>query len=466
MAGFSLSGIASGLDTKGLIKSLLDTERRSRISPLEDKVAAAKESVSAFGDLKSKLEKLRLTADKFRALSGGVISKNAISSNENVLTASATNGSEITASSFTVISTAKAGSFSFNDRFGSRESVINSNIDNGADPALRTVTFAVGSSESVAIPLSNSTTLSEFVDSFNSQSTLATASLVNVGSTSTPSYALKISAKNSGTETGSITLTSVGSAISGAGSFLSSTTVTATDARLTVDGIDGEIVRGTNTISDLISGTTLTLKGIGSASVSVEPESSEAADLISTFVSEYNSLVRFAKESDSITSQSGENGDINTFGPLSETNLDESLITSLRGVISTTNNGTSSLVRVLSDVGITTERDGTLKLDSSKLLSSLESNSQEVGSLFEKLGDSLADPISGIIPLYNRFNGNIDNAIKSSQSLIDANTKRINDLESALAKQEEALKGRYSRLESLMGKLQAQQSALGSLLKF
>ena len=87
----SFSGIASGIDTTSLIKAVLDRQRATRITPLENKRAADQEANSTFTELKALLDKLSDSAQGFRSLNGGAVAKQATSSDETVSSVAASN---------------------------------------------------------------------------------------------------------------------------------------------------------------------------------------------------------------------------------------------------------------------------------------------------------------------------------------------------------------------------------------
>jgi flagellar capping protein FliD len=70
----------------------------------------------------------------------------------------------------------------------------------------------------------------------------------------------------------------------------------------------------------------------------------------------------------------------------------------------------------------------------------------------------------GTIDLYTRFNGLLDLTVNNNKDAISDLNSRIQEVERQIARQEEALKARYARLEGLMSKLQQQQSSLTSAL--
>ncbi len=463
MSAVTFSGLASGIDSTSIIASILDQRRSTQIKPLQTKISTLTDTNSSLAKLSELLETLKGTADKFRDINGTVLAKTAASSSETRVTATAANAAGNGSYAVNVLSLAKNGNSSFNDRYTSTSQAINSSINNGAAAANRTVTVQVGTGtdqESVAVELTSSTTAADFVSQFNSSSSKAEASLVNVGTTSSPSYAIVINSNNQGTSLGQLS-TSVGSEITSAGSgaFASTTTSQATNAQFTVSGISGTFTRSNNTVSDVITGVTLNLQSTGAATITVGDDASTTATTVQSFVDAYNDVVKYIADNDLVSA--GETGQNAVFGPLASTSIDEGFLGSVRSALSSSSIS-SGLVNTLGDLGIKTERNGTLSFDSTKFKESVASDPESVRSITRKLGDSLAS-VGGTIAQYTQFNGLIDFAERGNQSSIDSYNKRVSELERALSQQEFILKGQYARLESIIGKLNSQQSALSGL---
>ncbi len=462
----NFSGIASGIDSASLIKAMLDNERKSRIEPLQTKITTLTDTSTSLNKLSDLLDTLKDAASKFRTINGGALSKIANSSDETKITASASNGATNATYAVTVSQLARSGTLSLNDRFASTSTAINSSINDGSSDASRTVSISIGTGDSqsqVDVVLTSSTTAEQFVTSFNQATSEAQASLVNVGTTSSPSYAIVINSSSEGTESGTIAL-NVGSEITsaGGGAFLSSTLTQAQDAEFSVSGISGTITRSTNSINDVISNVTIGLKSTGSSTLTVTDDPAQTTQTIQDFVTAFNDVVSYIKENDQV-SRSEEGAEVsNIFGPLAQTSIDENVLSSLRNALrsSSLSGGT---INTLADLGITTQRDGSLALDTEKLEDALSSDPSRVGSITTALGDSLAS-VDGVIPQFTRFNGLIDNEVNSETSSITSLNSRIADIENALAKRQEALNAQFARLESLMGRLNSQQSSLDGLL--
>jgi flagellar hook-associated protein 2 len=459
MAIVRFGGIGSGLDTSSIIDALISQQRKAQIKPIENRIATINDSVDALNELKGLLSTLSDKASVFRTLNGGALSKVVTSSNESVATAAVSNTASTGSYSLTVTSLAKRGSSSFNERYDSSSDVLISGI-NDLDPEDdRTITVQVGG-ESVEIVVSSTTTVSDFISQFNSQSTKGRASLINVGTNSTPEYAISISANTEGTELGSVSITGGASV---ATFVADKTSVSATDAQFTMAGVAGTITRSSNTFSDLINGVTVSLSGTGSTNISVSVDSNTTKANVRDLIEAYNAVIEYVAKNDQITLEQDGSATKPVFGALSDVGVDDSLIDSLRSVIRGTSNESGS-VRILADLGITTNRDGTLSFNEDTFDDSVSSNPSGVASLLEKLGEEFGAPATGTLAQYTKFGGLLDITLNQKSESIRNNQQRLSDLEKQLSETEQQLITRYAALERIIGSLQSTQSALAGLL--
>lgn len=468
MSVINFSGIASGIDSSSLIKALLDQQRKARITPLEDQVVQYQDTNSAFSELSGKLSVLNSAAQKFRSLSGGVLSKIATSSSEAVATVTASNNASNGSYSITTTQLAKNATYSFADTFSSASETINSSINDAAPSDDRTVNVTIGSGsdqESVDIELTSTTTAQDFVAQFNASSTKASASLVNVGTQASPSYKIVFNSDNQGLDKGQISVTT-GTEIESAGSGALQTSLAtlsqATDAQFTLSGISGTITRSTNSFSDLLTGVNINLNALGSSTITVGDDADSTANTIQDFVDAYNDVINYVSENDAVTQEQDGSGTINIFGPLASVSLDDNLLSALRSGLSSARTSGGS-VSVLADLGITTQRDGTLAFDTNTFTSALQSDPNSVLAITESLGESLG-AVDGTIAQYTRFNGLIDQSVNTNRKQIDDLNNRISETEKQLSQQEQSLTERFAKLEALVGRLQSQQQALTATL--
>jgi flagellar hook-associated protein 2 len=463
MATNSFSGIASGIDTQALIDATINAQRQTRIKPTQDRVNELTETNTSLEDLSTKLNTLKDKLTPFTTLSGGGVNKTGTSSKESVVSSSATSAATNASYTVTVNSLASNHTYSFDQSYSSTSAAIQSDLTGAESAADRTITFTIGSGseqETVSVEVSDgSYSIQGFVDAFNTASNKARASLVNLGTSASPSYKIVISSLYEGTEKGTIARSSLGAELTNLTNYSESA---ASDASLNIDGI-GSITRASNSISDVIPGVTLTLNSNGSSVVKISEDIPSTVTRVQDFIDSYNDLVRFISENNKISEEQQGREIINVFSPLAKSRLDDNIIFALRSELSKVVAAGGSSVRVFADLGITTERDGTLRFDTTKLQEALASEVSSVGKVFSTFADATATT-AGIINQYTRFNGLLDISINANRTSIDTLNERIAQAEAQIQKQEEQLKARYARLESTMGRLQNQRSSLTAAL--
>lgn len=462
--GINFSGLASGIDTAALIQATSDATRSARVAPSEKRVAELEETNAAAEELTTKLDLLKASLKNFATINGGGVSKTATSSKESVLAASATNSAINGAYSVSVASLAKNHTYSFDQTFASSNAALDGTLT-GSEPALdRTVTFTIGSGaeqETVNVEVTNgSFTISDFVTAFNNASTKAQASLVNTGTSASPAYKVVISSNYEGTEKGTITRTALGASL---GVLTAASEDAATDASVTVTGI-GTVTRATNSISDIIPGVTLSLASTGVATVRISEDPDTTISKVQDFIDAYNDVVKYINEGNVVTRDETKKEVTNTFGPLASTRVDDNALTALRSALSASKSEGGTAIRIFADLGITTQRDGTLLFDSAKLKSAIASEPTSVSDVLSSFADTAATT-GGTIDVYTRFNGLLDLTINTNKDAIADLNDRIQETEKQIARQEESMRARYARLEALMSKLQQQQSSLTSALR-
>ena len=466
MSSFNFSGIASGIDSSSLIDSILQRKRKIKIDPLREQQSGLEETSDTMKQLKKLLTELKEKGEKFRVLNGGGLQSGVNSTDESVATAKSLGSLATGTYNVSVTQRAQNGSLSYNDRFSSLSSTAAPLINDSSSASDRTMTIQVGSGasqESVGIELTSTSTASDIVEKFNSQSNQATASLINVGTTAVPSYALSFTSKNSGTEKGTIGV-SLGSAVTAASAFTGNSLSQAKDTNLYISGISGLITRSTNTINDLIPGLSLEIGGIGTSTLVIGANTDSTVANVKDFVTTFNKVASLIKDNDTVTQEKNGNEIKSIFGSLSGTALDESIYDTLRQSLSgiTTSKGGSKMI--LADIGITSERDGTLKFDDTVFKKLLSSNPSGVSSLLENVGEALGGT-KGKIAQFTQYQGLIDKLLQSNKDEVKANDTRIGDIEVNLNSEQTRLRAQFAKLESTIGAMNSQQATLSRLLR-
>lgn len=447
----NFSGLASGIDTNGLIEATSKATRKQRVEPSQTKVTQKEDENTALEELKSKFQNLQNKSKLFTTLSGGGLNKLASSSTESVATAVASNGALNGSYAINVSSLAKNATFSWDNEFSTTGATI------GADGNI-SLSIGTGASQStVNIAVTSSTTIAQFVDSFNAATSKAQASIVNVGTSASPKYRVFIASTKQGTTEGSITVNS------DVGNLNTRTLSQATDAQFTVNGISGSITRSSNRITDVIPGLNLDLQSSGSTTVSVSDDIDTTESRIQDFVDSYNAIVNYVKEKNTVSRDESSTDTTNVFEALASTRIDDNSLQLVRNLISSSNFSTGSTVKILADIGITTQRDGTLGFDTAKFRSAISSEPTSVDGVLKKFADTAA-VTGGTIDTIIRYNGLLDTTINANKQQITDTNKRIAEAEAQIIKEEERMRSSFARLESLMSKLQSQQSQLTSAL--
>ncbi len=453
MALVNFFGAASGLDTGNLINALLEQQRKSRIAPIQKKIETLQNTRSSFSDLSAKLSKLREVTSQFREIYGGAISKTSSVSDESVLVATPSKGALNTSVTINVTQIASNASISFNDTFSQLDSTIN---PSGPTASLNITIGSGNSTEAVNLTVDNNTTVSDLVANFNQSTDKAVASAVNIGTSSNPQYKIVFNTLKEGTSTGSLIIQDPSALFSG------QTVSQATDATLSISGISGSITRESNSISDLIPGVKLDLQKVGTTLLSVSSDSEATSSDIKNMVDALNDIISYTNQNDLVTTENIDGDTRAIFGSLSLTSLDESLISSLKSGLS----GASifgGAVNSLADLGITTNRDGSLRFDERVFTQSMAKDPSSVTKILGNVGETLAKT-DGVIDQYSRFGGLLDAARTNTDQEIARMNQRMTDLEKILSRQEENLVARFSRLEGQISKLQSQGAYLQNIL--
>ncbi|MCB0329102.1 MAG: flagellar filament capping protein FliD [Bdellovibrionales bacterium] len=464
----NFSGLASGIDSEALIDATVEARRAVRVVPKEEEIAELEGENTAFAELTTLLDELKSILLDFTDLSGGGVSKTVSSSDETTVTAVASNSANngtYTISSVTAL--AENATFTYGESISSTTDTI---MDPG-DTGTSIVTIGTGSeAETFNINVTDTTTYADYVTQFNASTDKATAQLVNIAAPSaTADYRIVITTNNVGTSLGALTIDNstagTGGSLDDHLSTAGATTDPATDSSFVLSGV-GTITRSSNTINDVIPGVTFTLEDTGGSNIvlQVQTDSSGTESAVSEFIEKYNEIVEFINENNLITrEENGANID-NIFGPLANTRVDDGVLSSLRSeIVGSTYDITTNAVRIFADLGITTERDGTLAFDTDDFQDALSDEPDSVNQILQNFANATAKT-GELLEQYTRFNGIIDNAETNNNDRIEDINKEIARAEEFIEREATQIRTRFARLEATISQLQSQQQALTSAL--
>jgi flagellar hook-associated protein 2 len=144
----------------------------------------------------------------------------------------------------------------------------------------------------------------------------------------------------------------------------------ATNASVTLGTGSGALTLAspTNQINNLLPGVTLQLAGAAPGqpvTLTVAADTNKAQQAIDSFVSDYNDLVQYVQSQSTLNSQSG------TAGPLLGDTRAESILQQVQSVLENVVPGVNSSLNNLSAIGITTNSNGQLQVNDTKVSQAL-----------------------------------------------------------------------------------------------
>ncbi|MCL0046229.1 flagellar filament capping protein FliD [Nitrospinaceae bacterium] len=368
MAQNAVFGINSNLDTQDIINKMVSLEARS-MDLVEAKKQIEQQKLASFQELKNRLQTFKSVTTTLNTESRFVVNKSVFSNN------SFSDSNKVL--DITTTSSASSGTYSLTvNNLATESKLITSGYaETTTSIPSGTVRIVIGSSASSTVTIdSTNNTLDGLRLAINNLGLDVKASFLNDGDATNP-YRLLIS----GTQTGSSgTVTMNTNITSGTVTMGFETTQTAQDARLSLDGVS--ITKSSNTITDVITGAALKLQSAGSGTISLSTDTEAITTKVSDFVDEYNDLSLFLREQLALDTETEETGVL--FGNFAVQNLQQILRSSISNKVT----GVSGDYSYLSQIGITTQPDGTLILDTDKLSDALLSDIKNVSQLFSSGG--------------------------------------------------------------------------------
>jgi flagellar capping protein FliD len=231
------------------------------------------------------------------------------------------------------------------------------------------------------------------------------------------------------------------------------------DARPLVDGLTH--FWSANTISDLVTGVTFTLKGTSTSEVTakVPPDADRALAAITDFVAKYNDAIGFLRQNTAIDPKAGTRG-VLTLEPR-YANLTSLLRQHLAVVVGSQPAGTANNLAVL---GVQAAKDGTLSItDETALRDGFTSNPSAFANLFNA-SDGVATTLKTFVDGYAKATGAIFQTQNSLTLRINTLGEQIQRKTDALAKRQAALEDQLARQEAVLEQLNNQLAQVNNIL--
>lgn len=366
------TGLGSGLDIDSIVTAIVDAERVPLMARVDARRSDVDTLVSGFGLLQTNLE--------------GVRTSLASLADASQLKATQASSSDASSVAVSANSLAQPGFYALNvSAVAAAHSLVSGTFSAITDViGSGTLSVSVGSGSATNITVAANSTLAEVRDAINASGSGVTASILKDGA----SYRLMINADDSGAaNTVSISVTNDSDNVNSDNAGLSQLAYNtneshltqsraAADAAFTLNGL--ALTSSTNQITDIVDGVDVTLNSVttSAVSLSISRDTSTITGFIESFVSAFNTYVGSAK---SLTKYDATTGEA---GSLQGDAMARSMLSQVRGLITGTYSGVGGNFDTLTDLGITMQASGSLKIDGAKLDTALRTDLDSVEKLF------------------------------------------------------------------------------------
>jgi flagellar hook-associated protein 2 len=465
--GISSTGLGSGLDVESIISGLMAVESRP-ITLLQNTASTLKSQLSSFGQLQSYMSTFR---DKLNSLTSPSLWSGTTATSNDTSAVTVSTGTSASSGSYAIaVSKLAAAQTATSTAFASSATVLGEGsltISLGTWSGTPATSFAAKAGTTpVTVTIGpGETSLASIRDKINKSDAGVTASIINDAS----GARLSIRSASTGEENG-FQISSGDAALSaltyaGEGASPMALNQKGVNAEATINGI--AITSASNTLSDVADGLTVNLlkTTTSEVGVTVASDTNSIKDAVNGLVTSYNALVGY------IASQTKYDPSTKVAGTLQGDRTTVGLQNQLRSILGGTTTA-STMYTHLSDVGIELQKDGTLKVNSTKLNDGLGNLNQLRQVL---VGTDDTTPTSnGILQRFKGFadqvlgpDGSLETRTTGLQTSVKHNTdqqdamqRRLDQTEKRLRAQYEALDANMAKLSQLSGYMTQQLSAL------
>ncbi len=426
----------SGVDTGTLVTSLVSAQFAARTAALKTKSDTLTAQISGVGTLKSTMTGFSTALANL--VKGGSLQTQPTSSNAAILSATATSGAKLSGLSSSITVTRLAtGQVA-------RTTTAVAAADRATSLGTGALTLTVGGKDTV-IDVGDGS-IDAVAAGINASKTGVTASVVTDAN-----GGAYLSVKGATGSANAFTLKGEkGDALDIGGSTATKTSLvsTAQNAQLTVDGIAVE--RPSNTVSDLVTGVTLQLNGISTVPVSLTstPPTDALTQAVNDVVTTYNEVLKtITEQTDPIT------------GNLRADPAAKSLLRSLQALVSKplVGGAIAGLPRSLSEIGVATNTDGTLRVDSALLAKQLAANPDTIEAMFAPSGTNALGLSATLTALTT--------SATSTVTGLGASTVRYTAAEADVAKQQDKVTDQSAQLTTRLTQQYASMNSRVSAYK-
>lgn len=469
MSGTTITGLGTGLDIDGMVTAIADAEKAPKQAQIDRLTTKTETSLSAVGTLTSAVETFEASLTALESSSSSFEGLGVQSSADRVASATAGAGAVPGSYEVEVISLASSSKVAS----ASLEGGASTTFDSGG-----TLTIDVGDNASYEVQVAPGASLTEIRDAINSQlSATAGISANIITDASGARLVLSSEVTGEGTDlyvkgTGDLAALNINVDEDGnhdltqqSGTGAGSITL-ASNASYKIDGL--ELSSSTNTVTAL-SGLSIKLTAEGTTTLTVAPNTEGLKTSIEAFVSAYNNLITVTNAltrvttSEDETRTTSEDETSTDAGALVGDALVRSLLGSIRNELVQPSTGSGEL-SVLAQLGVTTNKDGTLSIDDAKLSSALETHYDEVQAFFVG-DDGLIPRLKSVTEPYTAPGGLLAGRTESLQKTMTQLSEQQQALDRRIDSLTTSLYTKYNNMDILVAQLNASSASLLSTLE-
>lgn len=471
MASTTISGVNTGLNITNIVETMVTAEKAPKADQLSKLQTKTTAQISGLGSLKSGIASLQTVLKDLN--STALFQKRTATSSDSTLVAASAS------------TTAASGTYKISvDQLATASTVATSAVPK--DQTFGTgnsLTLSVGSTAlpTVKLPADKAATLSDVRDAINSQLKDSGVSAAIVTNPSDGQARLMLTSTKTG-EGNDITLDTGGNSdleklaipAKGSGSASDVKYITmASNAKFSVNGLDLE--SATNSVENAIDGVTLTLtapttvsttaNGVTSSvdkpiTLTVDQDKAGVKGTIKKFVDAYNALVDTTTSLTQVTKVGDDKQPI-AAALVGDAGVRQ-ILSTMRSELGRAADGDGS-VRILADIGITTDKNGKLAIDDTKLTKALDTNYAAVGNLFT--GDTgLMSRLNNKLDTYTQTGGVLESRLNGLNNTIKSIDKQNENLTLRTDQLRTRLLAQFNAMDSLVGQLNSTASSLASSL--
>lgn len=466
MATTSATNAPAGtIDVQALVTQLMTIANRP-VTKLNAHISTNQTKLSDFGTISGLVSGFQTAAKNLNTSLG---TNSAVSSNSNVFSASAASTSAVGSYTLNITSLAQSQNLVSAGQASSTTAISNGvattlSFDFGTTTGAAFATNG-GGVKSITIDATNNT-LQGISNAINAANLGVTATIVNDGSATTP-FRISLTSNSTGASN-SLKITATGGdgtinnllGCDPAAAMMMTQTLAAQNANFTVNGV--AISSNSNTVTTAIQGVTLNLSSVTTTPVtlSVAHDSKNISAAIAAFADNYNALYNQLKSRSAYATATSAGGSLAGNGTL------RTMISQMQGLFSTPAvPAAGGSLSYLAQAGISIQKDGTMKVDSTVLNNVMNTNFSDLTNLLSSTSGfatrvntwtkNVLSPGNGLIPTAT---DSINTSISNDNTQIDQLQARMRTLQAQYTKQ-------YTSLNMLLSNMSGTSTYLSQQLR-